>query len=224
MRLQAQSPTLFKDLSAKLEAHAHAFKLTDVSYKCVPSGSLPIVMALPGRTSGIGNTAHAMLQCAHQWQHQHPCKGDLQALLSRTGVAHWSLHSAARAPARRCLQRMWRPQPLLQFLDVPPSVASASDQPRHFTRRSFQLQYGASAALHAADVVLSTTALLEAPLPAAAAERADLVADEAVRENYMCVILHDISCAATRLIRGADSTFSELMCQPSPVMHVPSCG
>ena len=53
-------------------------------------------------------------------------------------------------------------------------------------RRSFQLQYGASAALHAADVVLSATALLEAPLPAAAAERADLAADEAVRENYMC--------------------------------------
>lgn len=63
------------------------------------------------------------------------------------------------------------------------------------TCRSFQLQYGASAALHAADVVLSATALLEAPLPAAAAERADLVANEAVRENYMCVIQHDISCA-----------------------------
>ena len=64
------------------------------------------------------------------------------------------------------------------------------------TRRSFQLQYGASAALHAADVVLSATALLEAPLPAAAAERADLVADEAVRENYMCATLHDILYAA----------------------------
>lgn len=34
-------PTLFKDLSAKLEAHAHAFKLTDVSYKCAPSRSMP---------------------------------------------------------------------------------------------------------------------------------------------------------------------------------------
>lgn len=52
--------------------------------------------------------------------------------------------------------------------------------------RSFQLQYGASAPLHAADVVLSATALLEAPAPPAPPAQAAQAAEEAVRENYMC--------------------------------------
>jgi hypothetical protein len=55
--------------------------------------------------------------------------------------------------------------------------------------RSFQLQYGASAPLHAADVVLSATALLEAPAPPAPPAQAAQAAEEAVRENYMCAPL-----------------------------------
>ncbi|KAK9843661.1 hypothetical protein WJX81_001467 [Elliptochloris bilobata] len=88
-------------------------------------------------------------------------------------------------PLKHCKQDFCVKPTLFKDLSVKLEAHAHAFKLNDVTFKSFQLQYGASAALHAADVVLSATALLEAPSPAAPADQADLIADEAVRENYI---------------------------------------